>query len=126
MSWLPGRFAVCRLDAPPSAPFVLSTGLFSVTRTPGEVSVVCREESMPPGARCETGWSAMRLSGPIPFEETGVLASLAGPLARAGISMFAVSTYDTDYVLVRAADAAAAQRELEAAGFTFRPPPEGE
>lgn len=81
---------------------------------------------MPPGARCETGWSAMRLSGPIPFEETGVLASLAGPLARAGISMFAVSTYDTDYVLVRAADAAGAQRELESAGFTFRPPPEGE
>ena len=95
--------------------------LLSVTRGTGEISVVCEERFAPPKARVEGGWAAMRLEGPIPFEATGVLASVAAPLASAGVGIFAVSTYDTDYVLVKEGDVPRAQAALEAAGFTFRP-----
>jgi hypothetical protein len=122
VSWLPGTFAVCRLassDEIPSSP--PDATLFSLTRTAGEVSVVCAEGVAPPDAEREMGWKAMRLDGPlpIPFEVTGVLAGLAAPLAAARIPIFAISTFETDYVLVRARDAARAEKALESAGFTF-------
>jgi hypothetical protein len=122
--WVSGRLAVCRLEpgADEGVPPPLAAGEFlSITRAPGEISVVCEERFAPPGARVEGGWAAMRLEGPIPFEATGVLASLATPLAAAAVGIFAVSTYDTDYVLVKEADASRAQAALEAAGFIFRP-----
>jgi hypothetical protein len=121
--WLPARLAVCRLEreSDAGAPPPIAAGEFlSVTHAPGEISVVCEERFAPPGARVEGGWAALRLEGPIPFEATGVLASLAAPLAAAAVGIFAVSTYDTDYVLVKEADASRAQAALEAAGFTFR------
>jgi len=133
VSWLSGRYAVCRLD-PRSAdghaagvwlrPKSLGQDeLFSLTRSAGEVSVVCSEGRAPDetvGAKVEAGWVVMRLDGPIPFDQVGVLASLAAPLAAARIGIFAVSTFDTDYVLVAAGDASRAQAALEGAGFTFR------
>ena len=82
---------------------------------------MCSERDAPPGAKCESGWSAFRLDGPIPFATTGVLASLSAPLAAAGVGVFVLSTYDTDVVLVKTPDSAAAQRALEAAGFSFAP-----
>ena len=69
---------------------------------------------MPPDTQSEDGFRALMVPGPIPFEQTGVLASIAKPLAAAGISIFAISTYDTDYVLVRAADLERALAALEA------------
>ena len=107
------RLAVCQLaatDAPPATP----EGFFSATRTADELSVVCAEGSVPEGARCEKGWRALKLEGPFEFTEIGVLASVAAPLADAGVSIFAVSTFDTDYVLVKEEqleNAAAALRE---------------
>jgi hypothetical protein len=102
---LGGRFAVCRLapDAPPPGwVFHAEAHVYSVTRTPGEMSVVCAEDDVPPSVeRCERGWRLLLLEGPIPFEATGVLAALVGPLADAGVSVFALSTYDTDALLVR-------------------------
>lgn len=92
-----------------------------MTRSANETSVVCDERDVPDGAKCEPGWSVLRLEGPIPFEVTGVLASLAAPLASAGVGIFAISTYDTDYVLVKEDDRARARAALEAAGFTFPP-----
>ena len=74
---------------------------------------------MPPDTQVEEGFRALVVPGPIPFEQTGVLASLATPLAAAGISIFAISTYDTDYVLVRAADL---ERALDGARRASRPP----
>ena len=59
---------------------------------------------MPEGVLCERGWAGLKVEGPLDFSLTGVLASLAQPLAEAGISIFAVSTYDTDYVLVKGGD----------------------
>ncbi len=120
LAWLPGTFAVCRLDASRPIPRPRETGsFFSLTRTDREVSVVCAEGTEPAGGECERGWRGMRLEGPIPFSITGVLASLTAPLALARIPIFAVSTYETDTLFVRAPDAERARQALEAAGFLF-------
>jgi hypothetical protein len=114
---LPQRLSVCRLHAServPSWALELHEGFVSVTRTADELSVVCPEEAVPPDTQAEDGFRALQVPGPIPFAQTGVLASLAAPLAAAGVSIFAVSTYDTDYVLVREADLERALRALEA------------
>jgi hypothetical protein len=130
---LPERLAVCRLPASarvPSWALELHESFSSITRTAAELSIVCPEESVPPEVQVEPGWRALQLPGPIPFEETGVLAGLAGPLAAAGISIFALSTYDTDYVLVRepeleralgALDAGAPTRRRVSSGSPFEP-----
>jgi hypothetical protein len=92
--------------------------LISVTRTAEELSVVCPSGSAPRGARVEDGWKAFKLEGPIPFAEVGVLSALAGALAGAGLSLFALSTFDTDYILVKEGDLEAARAALERAGGT--------
>jgi len=117
LSVLEGVFAICRLPPGAAWPEAGRGPLVSITRTADEVSVVCPEVEAPPGARVEGGWRALKLHGPIPFAETGVLSALAGPVARAGISLFALSTYDTDYLLVRDADLAAALDALRREGF---------
>jgi enamine deaminase RidA (YjgF/YER057c/UK114 family) len=104
---LDGRLSICRLapsERIPSWALELHDGFVSITRTPDELSIVCPEEAVPPDTRVEEGFRALVVPGPIPFAETGVLAGIARPLAAAGISIFAVSTFDTDYVLVREAD----------------------
>ena len=104
VSVLPGTLAICRLHASeriPSWALELHEGFVSITRTPDELSIVCPQDAVPPDTRVEEDWRALVLPGPIPFEMTGVLAALTVPLAEAGIPVFAISTYDTDYVLVR-------------------------
>lgn len=91
-------------------------GLRAVTVTPAEISIVCPEEHTPEGARREDGWRALEVAGPLDFALTGILAALTVPLAEAAVSVFAVSTYDTDYLLVRAGELVEAVRVLEAAG----------
>lgn len=116
LSLHPERFAVCRFPADDPLPawvFHAGATTWSVTRTPREMSVVCPEDDLPPAVeRAERGWRAFEVEGPIPFEETGVLAGLASPLAAAGIPVFAISTYDTDLLLVREAHAARASEIL--------------
>lgn len=113
----PGSFAVLRLAPDEAVPAELLVPPFhSVTRTPAELSVVCPEGAVPDGARAETGWALLALAGPFPFEMTGVLASVLGPLATAGVSIFALSTFDTDYVLVKRERLEAAIDALTAAG----------
>jgi hypothetical protein len=99
---LPDHFAVCRLapDAPVPS-WVAATTFFSITRTADELSIVCRQDAVPEGIKCERGWRCLRVAGTIDFAVVGVLASLVTPLAEAGISVFAVSTFDTDYLLVK-------------------------
>ncbi|HWK26550.1 MAG TPA: ACT domain-containing protein [Solirubrobacter sp.] len=114
---LPGTLAICRLpasDRVPSWALELHEGFVSITRTPGELSIVCPQEAVPPDTQVEEDWRALALPGPIPFEVTGVLSALAAPLAAAGIPIFAISTYDTDHVLVRQPDLERALRILEA------------
>ncbi len=100
---LPDTFAICRLDGEEKIPAWASTGDFvSITRTPDEVSIVCAQGHVPAGIKCDGEWRCLKVQGPLDFALTGILASLATPLAQAGISIFAVSTYDTDYLLVKA------------------------
>ena len=99
---LPGRFAVCQL--PPGAlfdPNALSDDFAALVRTSEEVSLVVREENIPEGGRVEAGWRVLKVAGPLDFALTGILASLTAPLADAGIPLFALSTFDTDYLLVK-------------------------
>ncbi len=116
---LPERFAICRLAPHAQFPEWAAGSLLSITHTRDEVSIVCEEKCVPPGIRTERDRRAFKLRGPIPFLATGVLASLAVPLAKAEISIFAISTYDTDYVLVAAADLESAVAALERAGHTI-------
>ena len=117
LSLVDGHFAVCRLPACAPWPVPRPGPLLSITRTAEETSVVCLRENAPRGARVEDGWRALKLEGPIPFEEVGVLSALSGSLAGAGLSLFAISTFDTDYILVKEVDLAAAVDALGKAGF---------
>jgi hypothetical protein len=130
---LPERLAVSRLPASarvPSWALELHEEFSSITRTAGELSIVCPEDAVPPDVQVEPGWRALQVPGPIPFATTGVLAGLATPLAAAGISIFALSTYDTDYVLVKEDDleralaalaGARANRQQVGSGSPFEP-----
>jgi hypothetical protein len=88
----------------------------SVTRTGTELSIVCRERNVPAGGRREVGFRCLEVEGPFEFDAVGVLASLAAPLARARVPILAVSTFDTDYLLVKEVHLAAALRALRRAG----------
>jgi hypothetical protein len=113
----PWELAVCRLEPAAAIPgWALAGAFHAVVRTPGELSIVCDASAVPAGVRAEKGWRCFSLRGPIPFEETGVLSSLAVPLAEAKVGIFVVSTFDTDYVLVVGRNLDAARRALEAAG----------
>jgi uncharacterized protein len=98
---LPDRYAICRLEPRAEIPPWARGELVSVTRTVEELSIVCPEEGVPATARSESGWRCLMVEGPIPFETTGVAAAITSPLAAAGISVFFLSTFDTDYVLVK-------------------------
>ena len=108
-----GRFGVARLSADAPVPAWAAAGAFSsVTRTADELSIVCAEDAIPAGVRAERGFVGWRVDGSIDFAVTGMLASLTAPLAAARVSVFALSTYDTDYLLVRATDRARAATAL--------------
>ena len=112
-----GIFAVCRLGAEAPIPSWATAGsFFSITRTADELSVVCGQDAVPEGVVGERGWRCLRVAGTMPFSVVGVLASLAAPLAEAGISVFAVSTFDTDYLLVKEKDFEAALDALRQRG----------
>lgn len=117
---LPDPLVICRLDsmAIPSA-LPSGRGFWSLTSIGDEISLVCREEDSPPPANKERGLRAIKVQGPLDFEMTGILSSLAGPLADAGISVFAISTYDTDYILVKEKNLKTACRILQEQGHTI-------
>ncbi len=115
----PERFAICRL--PPTAPIPplpLNASLVSVTLTSDELSFVVPEYAAPADARIAGGWRALRVAGTLDFSLTGILASLATPLAKAGVSIFALSTFDTDYLLIQETGLEQALTVLRAEGHT--------
>ena len=114
---LPGTLTVCRLAPDASLADWMQTGVISsVSRTADELSVVCAQSAVPQGVRAEKGWRALRVEGPLAFSLTGVLTALATPLAEAGVSIFAVSTFDTDWILVKDEDLPDAVRALRQSG----------
>ncbi|MCJ7738153.1 MAG: ACT domain-containing protein [Anaerolineae bacterium] len=113
LTLLEPRMAVCRLHRQAPVPdWGMAGDFWSVTRTADELSVVCAERSVPDGVVAEIGWRALKIEGPLDFGMVGVLAGLTTALAEAEISIFAVSTYDTDYLLVKSGDVAEAVRVL--------------
>jgi len=96
------ELAICRL--PPTSPipdWIGDKDFISVTRTPDELSIVCSEDRVPGEVEAERNWRMLGIKGPLDFSMTGVLASLVNPLADAGIALLAISTYNTDYILVK-------------------------
>jgi len=121
LTLLPDTFAICRLEANAVVPsWATASRFFSITRTAEELSIVCQEYLVPDGIQCDLGWRCLQVAGPIPFTTVGVLASLVQPLADAGISVFAVSTFDTDYLLAKAVDQARTIEALEQKGHSVR------
>jgi uncharacterized protein len=117
LSVLDDRLAVCRLNAGAEIPaWATVTPFFSVTRTADELSVVCPEAHVPAESTCERGWRALRFEGPFEFGLVGVLSSVAAPLAQSEVSILAIATYDTDYVLVQESQLDVAARALRERG----------
>ena len=112
-------YAVVRLDPDAPLPAWATKGSFwSVTRTDAELSIVCPQDDVPAAASAERGWCALEVAGPLDFTLTGVVASLVSPLADAAIPIFVLSTFETDYLLVREPDLERATEALRAAGHT--------
>ncbi|HEX6341768.1 ACT domain-containing protein [Umezawaea sp.] len=114
----PGDYSVARLapDAPVPAGLLDAPGLVSVTRTPDELSIVCPTEVVPVSDTDDHGWRLLTVRGPLEFTLTGIMAALSGELAAAGVSLFALSTYDTDHLLVKGENLERAALALSEAG----------
>ena len=118
LSVLSPTFAICRLAPNTPVPdWAWRGSFFTVSRTDDELSIVCEVALTPTGVQAELPWRALKLHGPIPFAVTGVIASLTKPLADAAISVSAIATYDTDYLLVKSDTLARAVEALRGAGF---------
>ncbi len=119
---LAGHYAIVRLNPNAPVPEWATKGEFnSITRTSDELSIVCPTENLPSSASSPHRWVVLKLEGPFPFSLTGVLLSFLEPLSRNEVPIFAISTYDTDYVLIQEGFRGAALRLLQKAGHEFVP-----
>ena len=122
LSLTPDRLTVCQLPPDAAIPAWAANAktFLSITRTADELSIVCAEDLAPADVKQETNWRTLKIKGPLDFGLTGILSSVLDPLAKAGISIFAISTYHTDYILVKADKVEAATAALRAAGHNVR------
>jgi len=117
---LQGNFAIHRLSPSAEIPVeVFNSEFFNITKTVEELSFVCPSSLEINSEQCDNDWACIKVKGPLDFGLTGILAKLCGVLAEAQISIFAISTYDTDYILVKATKANEAVAALETAGYKF-------
>jgi hypothetical protein len=117
LTQLPETMAISRLESDSAIPsWALSGEFISITRTTDELSIVCNQEHVPQGIKCEKGWRCLKLEGPLDLSLIGILAALLNPLAEAGVSIFALSTFDTDYILVKEEKLEEAAQVLSRAG----------
>ncbi len=120
LTLLKDKFTLHRLEPDAQIPeIVLGSPFFSITRTPDELSIVVPEGLVLSDTRTESGWSSIKVLGPLDFGLIGILAGISTILAEEGISLFAVSTFDTDYILLKKDRATQAVKALETAGYTF-------
>jgi hypothetical protein len=118
IDFLEGRFSVCKLplETPiPEKP--VGARLWTLTITSDEISVICPEGFEPQGGLSETGWRALKVVGTLDFDQIGILSGISRVLAGAEISIFALSTYDTDYILVKESRLSAAAQALQSGGY---------
>ena len=112
------KLAVCRLSPADKIPdWALESSFYCIVKTASELSLVCEQALVPEGCSVETDWSLLSVVGPLDFELVGIVSSISQPLAQAGISIFVVSTFDTDYILVKSRDLSPAIQVLESSGF---------
>lgn len=117
LTLIPGRFAICRLNPLEKIPgWAMEGDFWSVTATGEELSLVCSEEKLPAGMDAERDWCCLKIEGPLGLGQVGVLASLASPLQDAHVSIFVVSTYLTDDILLNTKDLVTAVAALNRAG----------
>lgn len=115
MELMKGLYGVCRLNSDEVLPeWALQGSFYSITKTSDELSVVCPQDNIPKNIICEKDWRILRIIGPLDFSLIGILSSISTILAKKGISIFAVSTYDTDYILVKDKDTGSAIEALSA------------
>ena len=118
---LPGPYAISKLDAKADVPLWAREGQFlSITRTSAELSIVCQEDQVPAGVSCVPGWRVLKCEGPLDWALTGIVASVAEPLANAGVAIFPVATHDTYYLLVREPQLEHAIQALSGYGHAVR------
>jgi uncharacterized protein len=121
LSILPETLAICRFGLDEPVPDWAFWGeFFSLTRTRDELSIVCNQADIPEDMKCERDWRCLKVEGTLDFALTGILASLASPLADAKISIFALSTFDTDYLLVKESHLQRAIEVLSGAGHQVK------
>ena len=115
---LPDSYAICRLNPDAALPAWAAGAFCSITRTPGELSIVCASADVPADVLAQREYRGLAVQGPLDFSELGIVSTLAGTLAAASIGIFVVATYDTDYLFVRAGDLDRAVAALRGAGHT--------
>jgi hypothetical protein len=121
LTLLPETLAICRLKPDEPMPdWALQPGFYSLTRTADELSIVCAQARVPEDVQSDDGWRALKVEGPLDLSLVGILASLTSPLASAGVNIFAISTYDTDYLLVKQDLLEDGVRALEEVGFEVK------
>jgi hypothetical protein len=114
---LPDRMAVCRFDSAAALPdWIAEISFYSITRTDAELTIVCPETHLTPGIVSEAGWRCFQVQGLLDFSEIGIIFSLTRPLAANGVSVFVISTFSTDYLMVKDKDLAKAIDALTAEG----------
>jgi hypothetical protein len=118
---LPDRYALCQLPATTAIPAwaVAPSPFVSISRTPTELSIVTVERAVPDELPAERGYRVLKVRGPLPLDLIGVFVAIGAPLAEAGISIFPIATYETDYVLVRETDLDRAVEALRGAGHVI-------
>lgn len=119
LAWIEGDYAITRLDPHARLSALPGGRFFSMTRTTDELSIVCLADEAPAGGRSEAPYALLRVAGELPLDLTGILVRVIEPLAQAEIPIFSVATFDTDYVLIRAADRERVVRVLTSAGHRF-------
>jgi uncharacterized protein len=120
LTLLPDTLAICRLPRDADIPgWLFASDFYSITRTADELSLVCHQRDVPDDVRSDDDWRCLKVHGPLAFSMVGVMASLATPLAAAGVSIFVISTFDTDYLLVKQAHLESALAALTAAGHSI-------
>ncbi len=112
-------FAICRLGADQPIPVWATGNVVAITRTPNELSIVCPQAQVPAAIQCEPDWRCLRVADQLDFAMVGVIASLTRTLASANISVFVISTFETDYLLVKEADLHAAVESLTSDGHSI-------
>ncbi len=118
MSLLKEEYGVCRLENDDSIPaWAIKGNFFSITKTSDELSIVCLQENIPNDIKCEKDWRVLKVEGPLDFSLVGILSSISSVLALKKISIFAISTYDTDYILVKETFLEKAVLSLREAGY---------